>query len=213
MGLFERKRSVRALGPVAIESIRKELESVLSVASSYDQLMSHNETVPISLEGRIRGDLLAFVLYLSGVSRGVDPREIEVVNQIFDIDLCHVDFQIFRTDVSDHLFEYAIPASILCLQELGSILQQEMASSGKAVDTDLASAFIVDLINMYALVGSALISADSKVTERESADLVRYLHRMCVGAFGPEAKMPEGPASRTLAAHVRLFGKEPKLDT
>lgn len=212
MGLFERKRSVRALGPEAIEFIHQELESVLSVASSYDQLMANDEMIEISLEGRIRGDLLAFMLYLSGVSRGIDLREIQIVNKIFDIDLCHVDFTIFRNDVSDYLYEHAIPASILYLQELGTVLQREMAADGKKVDADFAAAFSVDLINLYALVGSALISADGKVTERESGDLVRYLYRMCVGAFGPEAVLPDGPAHRTLDAHIRLFGKEPKLD-
>ncbi|MBR3317458.1 MAG: hypothetical protein IKG21_06550 [Atopobiaceae bacterium] len=211
MGLFERKRSVRALDDASIDAIRRELNSVLGIAQSYDQLMMHADVVPISIEGRIRGDLLAFVLYLAGVNGSVDMREILVVNHIFDIDLSHVDFTIFREDVSDHLFEHAIPPSILMLQELGSTLQREMEASGDATDTNLPAAFAVDLINLYALVGSALISADERITERESADLLRYLYMMCYAAFGENTELPSGPAYRVLAAHKRLFGRVPKV--
>lgn len=211
MSLFERKRSVRALDPASIDAIRHELEAVLSVAASYDALMAKNASLTISLEGRIRGDLLAFVLYLAGITRGVDTREIAVVNRIFDINLDHVDFKIFRDDVSAHLFEHAIPPSILMLMELGSTLQREMDATGDAMDTNLAAAFCVDLINLYALVGSALISADGRITERESADLIRYLALMCRAAFGDEAELPAGPAQQTLVAHTRLFGRKPKL--
>lgn len=211
MSLFERKRSVRALDPASIDAIRNELEAVLSVAASYDALMAKNNSLTISLEGRIRGDLLAFVLYLAGITRGVDQREIDVVNRIFDINLDHVDFKIFRDDVSAHLFEHAIPPSILMLMELGSTLQREMDATGDAMDTNLAAAFCVDLINLYALVSSALISADGKITERESADLIRYLALMCRAAFGDDAELPAGPAQQTLVAHTRLFGRKPKL--
>ena len=211
MSLFERKRSVRALDPASVEAIHRELDSVLSVAASYDKLMAKEGGIQISLEGRARGDLLAFVLYLAGVTRGVDQREIDVVNQIFDINLDHVDFKIFREDVSDHLFENAIPPSILMLMELGATLQHEMDATGNAMDTNLAAAFSVDLINLYALVGSALISADGKIAERESADLIRYLYLMCHAAFGNDAELPPGPAQQTLASHVRLFGRRPQL--
>ena len=211
MALFERKRSVRALDPASVDAIRRELESVLSVAASYDALMVKNGSATISLEGRIRGDLLAFVLYLAGITKGVDAREIAVVNRIFDIDLDHVDFQLFHDDVSTHLFEHAIPPSILMLMELGSTLQIQMRASGDEMDTNLAAAFCVDLINLYALVGSALISADGKITERESTDLIRYLTLMCHSAFGEEAELPPGPAQQALAAHARLFGRKPKL--
>ena len=211
MGLFERKRSVRALDDASIDAVRGELESVLAVAQSYDQLMMHTDAPPISIEGRIRGDLLAFVLYLAGVGKGVDMREIQVIDRIFDINLQHVDFQIFREDVGDRLFERAIPASILMLLELGNTLQREMEASGNAVDTNLAAAFSVDLINLYALVGSAIISADERITERESADLLRYLYMMCHAAFGENTELPSGSAYRVLAAHKRLFGRLPKL--
>ncbi len=211
MALFERKRSVRALDPASIDVICRELDSVLAVAASYDKLMANDGSIIISLEGRIRGDLLAFVLYLAGVTRGVDPREIAVVNRIFDINLDHADFKIFHDDVSDHLFEKAIPPSILMLMELGSTLQREMHSTGDDMDTNLAAAFSVDLINLYALVGSAFISADGKISERESADLIRYLYLMSHAAFGDNTDLPSGPAQQTLAAHVRLFGKKPKL--
>ncbi len=209
MALFEKKRSVRALDNQSVDAIRSELESVLNVAASYDRLMSHIDALTISLEGRIRGDLLAFVLYLSGITRGVDPREIEVVNRIFDINLDHADFKLFRDDVSSHLFEHAIPPSILMLCELGRTLQQEMEASGNGMDTNLSAAFCVDLINLYALVGSALISADAKITERESADLINYLLLMCRAAFGPNTELPSGPAYQTLVAHRRLFGRLP----
>lgn len=209
MALFEKKRSVQALDDQSIEAIRKELASVLSVAANYDALMAHNDTLTISLEGRIRGDLLAFVLYLAGITKGTDLREIRVVNQIFDIGLSQADFHMFHADVSSYRFEHAVPPSILMIGELGRTLQHEMELSGNAIDTNLAAAFSVDLINLYALVGSALISADAEVTERESADLIRYLFQMCRAAFGPNTELPAGPAHQTLLAHKRLFGREP----
>ena len=103
MGLFEKKRSVVALSDQALDTIKEELDSVLSVAKSYDQIMVKNgDGILISLEGRIRGDLLAFTLYLSGVSGNwVSPKEIQTVNRLFDIDLSHVDFEIFYADVSN----------------------------------------------------------------------------------------------------------------
>ena len=103
MGLFEKKRSVVALSDQALDTIKEELDSVLSVAKSYDQIMVKNgDGILISLEGRIRGDLLAFTLYLSGVSSNwVSPKEIQTVNRLFDIDLSHVDFEIFYADVSN----------------------------------------------------------------------------------------------------------------
>ena len=211
MALFERRRSVRALDPASVAAIKRELQSVLSVAASYDKLMANDDALIISLEGRIRGDLLTFVLYLAGISRGVDKREIAIVNDLFDINLDHVDFTMFRSDVSGRLFERAIPPSILMLMELGTTLQREMSASGNEMDTNLAAAFSVDLINLYALVGSALVSADGSITERESADLIRYLYLMCRAAFGPNSELPPGPAQQVLAAHVRLFGKPPKL--
>lgn len=221
MGLFERKRPVTALGDEALGSIKRELDSVLSIAASYDQMMSKTDGIAISLEGRIRGDLLAFTLYLAGITKGVRPEEIAVVNHIFDIDLSHVDFQIFRKDVGNRSFEHAVPPSILILKELGTRLQQEQSTTQdgltasdvamKSGVSNMASAFSVDLINLYALIGSAFLSADGIMTKRESADLIRYLYMMSRAVWGPDATLPEGAAQRVLAAHKRLFGKAPKL--
>ena len=211
MGLFERKHSVSMLGDKDIQTIRQQLDAILDIAKSYDRTMASAGLLTISLEGRMRGDLLAFTLYLAGADKTIKLQEVEVVNRIFDINLDHVDFKIFRDDVSAHLFEHAIPPSILMLMELGSTLQREMDATGDAMDTNLAAAFCVDLINLYALVGSALISADGRITERESADLIRYLALMCRAAFGDEAELPAGPAQQTLVAHTRLFGRKPKL--
>lgn len=220
MSLFERKRSVVALGQEALDSIKSELDSLLRIAASYDQLISKGNGMVISLEGRIRGDLVAFTLYLAGVTKGVDPREIAVVNRIFDIDLSHVDFLIFRKDVANKWYETAVPPSILILNEMGSVLQQEQttAEDGRTASqvaeesgvTNIAQAFSDDLINMYALIGSAFISADEKVTKRESEDLIRYLYMLARSVYGEDAKLPAGPAQRTEWAHERLFGKKPK---
>lgn len=220
MSLFEKKRSVAALGDAAIVSIKNELDEVLSVAASYDQLMmAHSTDMIISLEGRIRGDLLAFVLYLAGIGKGVDLREIMVVNRIFDIDLSHVDFQIFRHDVGNKSFEHAVPPSILILKELGNTLQREQTrtSDGSASSqfpdengmSILANELCRDLINVYALIGSAFISADGRVSERESGDLIRYLTMITKALFGPSAELPDGAARRTLDAHRRLFRRPP----
>jgi len=222
MGLFEKKRSVIALPDSALESIKHELDSVLSVAKSYDEIMlKGTDGMLISLEGRIRGDLLAFMLYLSGVSKTLSQNEILTVNKLFDIDLSHVDFEIFYNDVSNRNFEHAVPPAILLIKELGATLEREARKSEQGVQTmeekqnlgipSLARAFADDLINVYALIGSALISADSKVTERESGDLVRYLYLMNNVVAGEGAPLPQGAATRTLEAHVRLFGKKPKL--
>ena len=219
MGLFTKKRSVIALSNEALESIRGELESVLTIAASYDQIMSKGDNLTISLEGRIRGDLLAFTLYLAGISKGVAPREIEVVNRIFDIDLSHVDFDLFRRDVSNKWFENAVPPSMLILKELGSTVQRAQFktrdgsdSTVPGSDVDVLSNLLVDdVINLYALIGSAFISADGKITERESGDLVRYLYVLARGAYGEGATLPAGAAQRTLSAHERLFGKKPKF--
>lgn len=216
MGLFEKKRSVVALSDQALDTIKEELDSVLSVAKSYDQIMVKNgDGILISLEGRIRGDLLAFTLYLSGVSGNwVSPKEIQTVNRLFDIDLSHVDFEIFYADVSNKYYERSVPASILLIKELGNQIEREARrfEGGAQMDRpNFALAFACDLINVYALIGSALISADSTVTERESADLIRYLYLMNTAVQGGGAPLPSGAASRTVEAHVRLFGKAPKL--
>lgn len=218
MSLFNKKRSVMALSDDAIDSIKQELHSILDIAASYDTAMSKSQDMIISLEGRVRGDLLAFVLYLDGVGRGAtDMREIEVVNQIFDIDLSHVDFELFRKDVGDKSFENAVPPSILIFNEMGKAVQREQfrKSDGSVGEqgetTDLSTMFVSGLINLYALIGSAFISADGQISERESADLIRYLDMMNRAVFGDGAPLPEGAAQRTLAAHERLFGKKPKL--
>ena len=214
MGLFEKKRSVMALGDQALDSIKAELDSVLSVAKSYDSIMvKNNDGILISLEGRIRGDLLAFMLYLSGVSRGLSQNEILTVNRLFGIDLSHVDFEIFYADVSNRNYEKSVPPAIWLIKELGATLQRVAVKEGEepADKPDLAIALACDLINVYALIGSALISADSTITERESSDLIRYLYLMNRAVQGEGAPLPEGPASRCVEAHVRLFGKAPKL--
>lgn len=221
MGLFDKKRSVIALGDQALETIHNELNSVLSVAKSYDDIMSKSGDMMISLEGRIRGDLLAFMLYLSGVGKiAVSPSEIATVNKLFDINLSHEDFRLYRKDVGEKAFERSVPPAILLLKELGTTLQREAAKTEegrRALEENakngipsLAQAFGDDLINVYALIGSALISADSKVTERESGDLVRYLWMINQVVNGADAPLPAGAAQRTLEAHVRLFGKQPK---
>ena len=216
MGLFNKKRSVGALGDQALAAIKDELDSVLSVAKSYDQVMlSKADGIIISLEGRIRGDLLAFMLYLSGIEKGVDPNEILTVNKLFDIDLSHVDFQIFRSDVSDRNFERSVPPAIWLTLELGDTLEREARKEeGNEEDAEptgmLAQTFADDLINAYALIGSAFISADSTVTERESGDLVRYLYLMNDAVHGQGAPLPAGAATRAEQAHVRLFGQKPK---
>ena len=221
MALFERKHPVTALGDEALTSIKRELDSVLSIAASYDQMMSKTGDMTISLEGRIRGDLLAFTLYLSGITKGVRPEEIAVVNQIFDIDLSHVDFELFRKDVGNRSFEHAVPPSILILKELGNRLQHEQSVTQDGLTasdvakrsgvSNMAAAFSVDLINLYALIGSAFLSADGIMVQRESADFIRYLYMMSRAVWGPNATLPEGAAQRVLEAHKRLFGKVPKI--
>ena len=221
MALFERKHPVTALGDEALTSIKRELDSVLSIAASYDQMMSKTGDMTISLEGRIRGDLLAFTLYLSGITKGVRPEEIAVVNQIFDIDLSHVDFELFRKDVGNRSFEHAVPPSLLILKELGNRLQHEQSVTQDGLTasdvakrsgvSNMAAAFSVDLINLYALIGSAFLSADGIMVQRESADFIRYLYMMSRAVWGPNATLPEGAAQRVLEAHKRLFGKVPKI--
>ncbi|MBO7674351.1 MAG: hypothetical protein J6S63_05020 [Atopobiaceae bacterium] len=217
MSLFNKKRSVMALGDDALASIKQELHSILGIASSYDKLLSGTDTMVISLEGRVRADLLAFLLYLNGVGKNkIDLREIEVVNQIFDIDLSHVDFTLFRNDVGDEEFENAVPPSILLFSEMGKVVQREQfrkrdGSVGPQGDSDeLSALFVNGLINLYALIGSAFISADGRISERESGDLIRYLCMMNRAVNGLGAPLPAGAAQRTLDAHVRLFGKPPK---
>ena len=210
MSLFDKKRSVAALSDRAIDSIKNELDSMLGVAASFDNVMHKSDAICISLEGRMRADLLAFTLYLDGIGKGpTDLAEIKVVNKIFDIDLSHVDFELFRKDVGDANFEHAIPPSVLILKELGKRLEAERATdTGSA---EVARTLCCDLINVYALIGSALLSADGQVTEQESADLVRYLAMISEAALGTGATLPEGAAQRTLAAHERLFGNLRRL--
>ncbi len=204
MGLFERKRSVGTLGDQDIQAIKQQLGAMLDIAKSYDRTMASAGLLTVSLEGRMRGDLLAFTLYLAGADKTIKPQEVEVVNRIFDIDLSHVDFELFRKDVGNTNFEHAIPPSILILKELGNRLQAERAADANS--RAVASALCEDLINVYALIGSALLSADGQVSERESADLIRYLTMISEAALGQGAGLPKGAAQRTLAAHKRLFG-------
>lgn len=218
MSLFDKKRSVMALSNEALATIKQELHSMLNIASSYDKVMSNSGENIISLEGRIRGDLLAFVLYLDGMGKGkTDPKEIEVVNQIFDIDLSHVDFDLYRKDVGDKSFENAVPPSVLIINELGKTVQREQFRTRdgevgpQGNSTELSSLFVSGLINLYALIGSAFISADGTVSERESGDLIRYLCMMNRAITGTSEPLPEGAAQRAMDAHVRLFGKKPKL--
>lgn len=218
MSLFDKKRPVTALSKEDIDSIKQELQSILDIAASYDQVMMRSGELVISLEGRIRGDLLAFLLYLDGVGRGkTDPKEIEVVNQIFDIDLSHVDFQIFRNDVGNKSFENSVPPSALILNEMGKAVQREQfrksdGDVGPQGDTDtLSGLFVSGLINIYALIGSAFISADGQALESESNDLIRYLYMINRAVNGPNAPLPAGPAQRVYDAHVRLFGRRPKI--
>ena len=207
MSLFNKKRSVMALDSRAMTLIKQELDSVLSIAQSYDRMMAKTDGIAISLEGRIRGDLLAFTLYLAGFGKRTKPEEIAVVNQIFDIDLSHVDFVLFRKDVGNRSFQHAVPPSILILHELGSRLQATEFGG----TTNMAKALTDDLINVYALIGSALTSADGVVTQRESTELIQYLYLMARATGGPDAQLPEGPARSTLAAHKRLFDREPRI--
>lgn len=218
MSLFEKKRSVAALNEDAINSIKRELGSMLEVAASYDRVMGKTGRLVISLEGRIRGDLLGFVLYLDGMGKGeTDATEIDVVNRIFDIDLWHEDYQLFRRDVSDKRFENAVPPSILIIRELGKTVQREQfrtsdgSVSPQGETTELSDLLVNGLINLYALIGSAFISADGEIVERESADLIRYLCMINRAITGASEPLPQGAAQRTMDAHVRLFGKKPKL--
>lgn len=218
MSLFNKKRSVRALDQDSLDAIKRELDSTLNIAANFDKLMAKTGKLAISLEGRVRGDLLAFVLYLDGVGRGgpTDPNEIRVVNKIFDIDLSHVDFELFRNDVGDTHFEHAVPASVLIFNEMGKSVQRAQFTksdgtvSAEGQTNDLSDLFVCGLINLYALIGSAFISADSVIHESESADLIRYVSMINSAVFGKGAPLPEGAASNALAAHVRLFGKKPK---
>ncbi len=218
MSLFNKKRSVTALDQRAISIIKQELQSILDIAASYDKTMSKTGRLIISLEGRVRGDLLAFVLYLDGVGRGkTDLREIDVVNKIFDIDLSHVDFELFRNDVADSLFEKAVPPSILIFNEMGKMVQREQFRtsegdvSSQGTTSELSTMFVNGLLNLYALIGSAFISANSEITQRESEDLIRYLCMINNAINGSSLPLPEGAAARTYGAHIRLFGKKPKL--
>lgn len=218
MSLFDKKRPVTALSRKEIESIKQDLRSLLDIAASYDQVMSKSGELIISLEGRIRGDLLAFLLYLDGIGRGkTDPKEIEVVNQIFDIDLSHVDFELFRKDVGNKSFERSVPPSALILNEMGKAVQREQfrksdGGVGPQGETNtLSGLFVNGLINLYALIGSAFISADGQARESESNDLIRYICMINRAVNGPGAPLPPGPAQRAYNAHVRLFGKQPKL--
>ena len=203
MSLFDKKRSVAALSDNAIDSIKNELNSMLDIAASFDNVMQKSDAICISLEGRMRADLLAFTLYLDGIGKGpTDPAEIKVVNKIFGIDLSHVDFQLYRKDVGNRSFEHAVPPSILMINELGKTVQREqfrtsdgsVAAQGKT--SDLSDMLVNGLINLYALIGSAFISADGQIRESESNDLIRYLYMMCHavnGAGNPWEGVPSVP--------------------
>ena len=52
--LFNKKRSVRALGDEAIDTIKQELDNMLAVAASFDKAMASTGNLVISLEGRVR---------------------------------------------------------------------------------------------------------------------------------------------------------------
>ena len=218
MSLFNKKRSVMALSDESIATIKRELDSMLNVAANFDGVMAKTGKLVISLEGRVRGDLLAFLLYLDGVGNGpTDPAEIRVVNQIFDIDLSHVDFVLFRKDVANKYFENAVPPSVLIFNEMGKSVQRAQFTkkdgsvSAHGQTDELSQMFVSGLINLYALIGSAFISADGTIRESESTDLIRYLTMINNAISGEGAPLPEGPAQQTLASHVRLFGKRPKL--
>ncbi len=219
MSLFERSHPVIALNDRQIDLIKQELASVLDVAASYDDTIARMGTLSIGLEGRMRGDLLAFTLHLSHVDKNTDAREIGIVNQLFDTNLTHEDFVLFRREVGNRSFERAVPASILILKELGTRLQSDntRAAGSTATDvarksgiTDMSQALCDALINVYALIGSALTSADGVMTQRESSDLIRYLYLMADAVGGAGAPLPTGAAQRVLDAHRRLFGKLPK---
>lgn len=220
MSLFEKKRSVAALDDRAIATIRQELHDMLSIAASYDKVASRDNGMHVGLEKRIRGDLIAFVLYLAGATKSIDMREILVVNQIFDIDLSYVDYQLFCKEIDPESFETTVPSSILLLKKLGDELQRAQTRTSDGSDSTafadedgmsvLAHELCDDLINAYALIGSAFISADTQITERESGDLIRYLLMMTRALFGPNANLPEGPAASTLEAHRRLFHRRPR---
>lgn len=221
MSLFNRRRSVIALNDDAIDSIKQELHSLLEVAASFDRIASNTNGAVISLEGRIRADLLAFVLYLDGIDRGTDPAEIAVVNKIFDIDLWHEDFAMYSQDVASKLFENTVPPSILILSEMGKVLQTETSRStdGETASqvasrngvSDISRELGNGLVNLYALIGSAFISADGTVTRRESEDLIRYVVMTSRAVNGADAPLPKGAAQHTYDAHVRLFGRKPKI--
>ena len=218
MSLFNKKRSVMALSDESIAAIKRELDSILNVAANFDKLMAKTGKLVISLEGRVRGDLLAFVLYLDGMGSGpTDPAEIRVVNQIFGIDLSHVDFTLYRKDVANKYFENAVPPSVLIFNEMGRSVQRAQFTkedgtvSAQGQTDELSQMFVSGLINLYALIGSAFISADGMIRESESTDLIRYLTMINSAISGADAPLPEGPAQQTLASHVRLFGKKPKL--
>ena len=218
MSLFNKKRSVMALSDESIAAIKRELDSILNVAANFDKLMAKTGKLVISLEGRVRGDLLAFVLYLDGMGSGpTDPAEIRVVNQIFGIDLSHVDFTLYRKDVANKYFENAVPPSVLIFNEMGRSVQRAQFTkedgtvSAQGQTDELSQMFVSGLINLYALIGSAFISADGMIRESESTDLIRYLTMINNAISGEDAPLPDGPARQTLASHVRLFGKKPKL--
>lgn len=221
MSLFNRKRSVVALDDDAIESIKQEFHSLLEVAASVDKIASNSSKPVISLEGRIRADLLAFVLYFDGIDKETDPTEIAVVNKMFDIDLWYEDFAIHSRDMAKKLFEKTVPPSILILNELGRMLQTETTRSANGETAsqvasrngvgDISRELGNGLVNLYALIGSAFISADGQVTQRESEDLIRYVAMMSRAVNGADAPLPQGAAQRTFDAHVRLFGKRPRI--
>lgn len=221
MSLFNTRRSVRALSDEALESIKQRLESMLSIAASLDVAMGKTDSFVISLEGRMRGDLLAFMLYLDGVDKNTDPADIAVVNRLFDTNLTQTDFAMFRQEVANKWFEQAVPPSFLILKELGKTLQteQETAPDGRtALEVsqqsgvqDIALELGNGLIDLYALVGSAFLSADGNITKRESNDLIRYLAMLNRSVNGVDAPFPPGAAQRAYDAHIRLFGRKPRL--
>lgn len=218
MSLFEKRRPVTALSDQEIQSIKQELHSILQIAQSFDQVMGKSGNAVVGLEGRVRADLLAFVLYLDCAGRApTDPAEIAVVNTIFDTDLTKADFALYRKEVSNKLFEKSVPPSILIYSEMGKAVQREQfrTSDGtvgpEGTSNTLSSMFVHGLINLYALIGSAFISADGEAREKESGDLIRYLSMMNRAINGADAPLPKGPAQQAYDAHIRLFGKKPKL--
>lgn len=206
MTFFERCVPVTRLSESEVEELRDLYQEIHAQLSMFDMLSGTSNDPFKSLAKEFRGNFLTFMMYLSNADGRICEEEVAVMNRILDKNILRKTYReaVRRSDseiiasqgplsVSRHLrMTTTVIAARFSGNAVGSEIMGALESSMQEDAVDgLHEIWARHVVDLYALIGRALIAADDRVRQSEAEKFIAYIDFLNQRLRGDGAELPD----------------------